>query len=125
MLSACIPTYQKMASDPSIDGPEPPYSGWELNSGTLKEHPEFLTAQPFHQPKLDVFFLTNLYTFTLCALMFCVRACLCEGVRSRGTRVLESCELPCGCWELNLGPSGRAASALKPEHLSLQLVVFS
>jgi hypothetical protein len=24
----------------------------------------------------------------------------CKGVRSSGTRVIDSCELPCGCWEL-------------------------
>jgi hypothetical protein len=30
--------------------------------------------------------------------------CLCEGVRSSGTGVTDRCELPCGCWELNLGP---------------------
>ncbi|CAO2628536.1 E3 ubiquitin-protein ligase NEDD4, partial [Lemmus lemmus] len=28
----------------------------------------------------------------------------CEGVRSHGTAFLDSCELPCGCWELNSGP---------------------
>ena len=27
----------------------------------------------------------------------------CEGIRSSGTGVTYSCELPCGCWELNLG----------------------
>jgi hypothetical protein len=29
---------------------------------------------------------------------------LCEGVGSLGTGVTDSYELPCGCWELNLGP---------------------
>ena len=28
----------------------------------------------------------------------------CEGVRSPGTGFSDSCELPCGCWELNPGP---------------------
>ena len=27
-----------------------------------------------------------------------------KGVGSPGTRVTNSCELPCGCWELNPGP---------------------
>jgi hypothetical protein len=31
-------------------------------------------------------------------------ACLCEGVTSPGTEATDSGELPCGCWELNLGP---------------------
>jgi len=30
-----------------------------------------------------------------------------EGVRSQRTRVKDSCEPPCGCWELNLGPLQR------------------
>jgi E3 ubiquitin-protein ligase NEDD4 len=27
-----------------------------------------------------------------------------RGVKSPGTGVTDSCELPCGFWELNLGP---------------------
>ena len=27
-----------------------------------------------------------------------------ESVRCPGTGVTDSCELPCGCWELNSGP---------------------
>jgi hypothetical protein len=38
-----------------------------------------------------------------CAFVFCLHVCLCEGVRSPGTTVIDKCELPCGCWELNLG----------------------
>ena len=30
--------------------------------------------------------------------------CVCEGVRYLGIGVIDSCDLPCGCWELNLGP---------------------
>ena len=30
-----------------------------------------------------------------------------EGVRFPGTGVTDSCELSCGCWELNLGPLGK------------------
>lgn len=26
-----------------------------------------------------------------------------EGIRSPGTGVPDNCELPCGCWDLNLG----------------------
>jgi hypothetical protein len=33
-----------------------------------------------------------LFTFILCALVFCLHVCLCE-----------SCELPCRYWDLNLG----------------------
>lgn len=28
----------------------------------------------------------------------------CEGVRSHGTRIIGSCELPSECWEGNSGP---------------------
>ena len=29
-----------------------------------------------------------------------------EGVRAPGTEATDSCELQCGCWELNPGPVG-------------------
>ena len=40
----------------------------------------------------------------LCALVFFLHVCLCAGDGSLGTRVTDSCELPCGCWGLNQGP---------------------
>ena len=45
-LSAYTPACQKRASDPIIDGTEPPCGSWELNSGLLKEQPVLLTAEP-------------------------------------------------------------------------------
>jgi hypothetical protein len=36
--------------------------------------------------------------------VFCLHACLCEGVRSSENGVTDGCELPCECWELNSGP---------------------
>lgn len=42
-----------------------------------------------------------LFIFILCALMFCLHLCLCESVGHTGTKVTDSCELPCGCWHLN------------------------
>ena len=36
--------------------------------------------------------------------MVFLSVCLCEGVRFPGAGVTDSCEPPCGCWELNLGP---------------------
>jgi hypothetical protein len=47
-------------------------------------------------------FLELPYYFRL--LLFCMHVCLHEGVRSPGAGATVSCELPCGCWELNLGP---------------------
>jgi hypothetical protein len=48
-----------------------------------------------------VFFFQDLF------ILMCVGilpACLCKGSRSSGTGVTDCCELPCGCWELNLDP---------------------
>ena len=49
-VSACMPLCQKRASDPTIDGCEPPCDCWELNSDPLEEQPVLLTAEPFLQP---------------------------------------------------------------------------
>ena len=46
----------------------------------------------------------------ICLALFYVH--WCEGVRFPGTGVTDSYEMPCGCWELNPGSFGRAASAL-------------
>jgi hypothetical protein len=47
--------------------------------------------------------------------MLCLHVCLCEGVRSLGTRVTDSCELPCGCWEFNPGPLEEQSVVLTAE----------
>jgi hypothetical protein len=49
-LSAYISARQKRASDPSINGCEPPYDCWDLNSGPLKRQTVLLTAEPSLQP---------------------------------------------------------------------------
>ena len=41
--------------------------------------------------------------------------CLCENIESPGTGVTDSCELPCGCGELNLGPLGEQSVFLTTE----------
>jgi hypothetical protein len=38
------------------------------------------------------------------ALVFCLRVCLCKGVGSPGTGVIDGCEQPYGYWDLNPGP---------------------
>jgi hypothetical protein len=43
-------THQKRASDPIIDGCEPPCGCWDLNSGPLEELSVLLTAEPSLQP---------------------------------------------------------------------------
>ena len=58
--------------------------------------------------------------------IYIVHACLVlaeAAVGFPGTGVIDSCELPCGCWELNLGPLQEqqgllaASPSLAPAHL--------
>ena len=48
----------------------------------------------------------------------------CEGVRFLETVVMDSCELSCGCWELNLGPLEEQPGLLTSEP-SLQPFLFA
>jgi hypothetical protein len=57
-----------------------------LNSGLLEEKSVLLTTEPF---------LQRPFTCILCALVFCVHVYL---------GVIDSCELLCGCWDLNPDP---------------------
>jgi hypothetical protein len=42
----CLQTHQKRASDPIIDGCEPPCGCWELNSAPMEEQMVLLTTAP-------------------------------------------------------------------------------
>lgn len=44
-----------------------------------------------------------------CALVFCLRICLC------GCQSHWNCELPCGCWDSNLGPLEKQPALLTSE----------
>lgn len=44
-----------------------------------------------------------LFIYILCTLMFCLHACLCEGVGSPGTGIVTVVRYPGECWELNPG----------------------
>ena len=63
-LSAHMPAGQKRASDPIIDGCEPPLGCWGLNSGPLEEQAVLLTAEPSLQT-LDTIF-KNSYNKGVC-----------------------------------------------------------
>ena len=52
----------------------------------------------------QILFCNDWFILILCTLLFFLHICLHEGVRSAGTGVTESWELPCGCWELNSVP---------------------
>jgi hypothetical protein len=76
------------------------------------------TKKPQH------FLIYDLFVY-LYALVFCLDLCLCEGVRSPGTGIIDNCELPCGCWELNPGPLeeqpvlSTAEPSLQPQALEI------
>lgn len=48
-----------------------------------------------------------------------------EGIISRGTRVRNGCQPPCGLLEIKARSSGRAANALTPRAISLALHLSS
>ena len=50
VLTGWTPVCQKRASGHVIDGCEPPFECWELNSGPLEEQLVLLTAEPSLQP---------------------------------------------------------------------------
>lgn len=56
-----------------------------------------------------------MYRYFVC-MHICAPPVETRGIGSSGTAVRDRCELPNGCWDLNLSPLGRAASA----ELSLQ-----
>ena len=54
--SICIDNFMpEEASEPTINGCEPPCGYWELNSGPLEEQPVRLTSEPSVQPQNWVF----------------------------------------------------------------------
>jgi hypothetical protein len=69
------------------------YNKSSLQSITPKEHHGFIFI-----------FRKDLFIFILCAFVFYLLVCVGVGVRSSGTGVADSCELPCGYWQLNPGP---------------------
>jgi hypothetical protein len=69
-------------------------------SSSHELHPSSLT------PGFYYYSFYNLFIFVLYALVFCLHVYLWESVGSVGTRLVDSCELPCRCWELNSGPLG-------------------
>jgi hypothetical protein len=50
--------------------------------------------------------------------------CVCEGVRFTGTGIIDRCESPCKCWELNQDPLEELPVLLTSEP-SLQPQCFS
>lgn len=63
-----------------------------------------MTSICHHTWVLPVSFLFcfRIYFYFMCIGI--LHVCPCEGIRSRGTGVRNSFELPCECWDLNLDP---------------------
>jgi len=63
------------------------------------------------------FFSCDLFLFYvhLHVFVFCLHVCLCEGADYSETGIPDSCELPCGCWELNLDPLEEQSVLLSTE----------
>ena len=54
---------------------------------------------------LFAYFLKRFYLFYVYDCFVCMFICTSEEtIRSHGTTVIDSCEPPCGCWELNSWP---------------------
>ena len=68
----CTPACLKGVSDPFIDGCEPPYGCWELNSGPLEEQPVPLPAEPSLQPQDPRSLGASMWE---CALAECLYCC--------------------------------------------------
>ena len=52
-------------------------------------------------------------------MIFSLHVCLCEGVRSPRTGIIDSCDKPCGYWDLYLGPL-KEQTMLLTDETSLQ-----
>ena len=78
------------------------------------------TEESLHLPPLGVVFDG---LFSSRALVFCLHICLCEAFGSHGTGVTDSCELPCGDWELNPGPlKNNSVLLITKPHINVLLV---
>ena len=56
---------------------------------------------------------------------WCLCACMCVCVRVSDTGVTDTCELSCGCWELNLGPLEEQSEELLTTESSLQSPTYA
>lgn len=80
---------------------------WPLVLSVVGNFCEIL--KPLGVPLLDHYRSSQNYKifficYSLCMFGVSLVHSLCEGVGSLRSGVIDSCELACGCWELNLGP---------------------
>lgn len=98
----CLGKYKRQESTGDLSSPSDTPSlvllGQQFFSLLVVFSSFVLLVFPFKKKKHDLFI------FVLCALLFCLHICLCEVVRAPETGVINSRELLCWCWELNLSP---------------------
>lgn len=86
-------------------------------------HTRDLLSYPIHDIRLlsqlesESISATTIVLVTSVTVYICVYKCIWswmpkEGLRCFGTGDGDGCALPCGCWELNPGLSGRTVSVL-------------
>jgi len=57
---------------------------------------------PFFLSFFLSFFKINLLMYFICGCFVCTYICAPEeGIRPHRTTIIDGCEPPCGCWELN------------------------
>jgi hypothetical protein len=101
-------------SDPEVtDSCEVPWGCWALNLHPLEEQLVTLTTEPSLQP-LSLhfyFFFKDLFIYYI--QVHC--SCLQTLQKRASDFVTDGCEPPCGCWDLNLGPSEEQSALLTTE----------
>ena len=126
---SCLQTHQKRASDPITDGCEPPRGFWDLNSGPSEEQSVLLTVEPPLQPhNLNSCLCDVQYLFYLKIYLFIRWKYTVAVFRHprRGRQISLRSEPPCGCWDLNSGPSEEQSvllttePSLQPDQTSLK-----
>jgi hypothetical protein len=90
-------------------------SRWEVETGSgVKGKLTYTQDKVTLLLHFNLFLMIYLFLY-YAAYCFCLRVCL-WGCQTPGTGITDSCELSCGCWELNSTVTfGRASSAMSPD----------
>jgi len=67
---------------------------------TEGDYQKYILSNYLQYPRSTVFVLFCFVCFVFTVHWCFIGLCLCERVRSLGTGVTDTCELPCGCWKL-------------------------
>ena len=114
-----MPACQRREPYLITDGCEPPCGCLELNSGPLEEQSVLLTSEPSLQPYFD-FFLSFLgfdprHSLFIYYVYNILSICMPASQKRALDFIIDGCEPPCGCWELNSGPLEEQSVSLTSE----------